>query len=103
MYYIDHELMEFIGRPEISEIIDYWISVWEETLQDKFLLGPLGSVVKHQIRIIGSQIVVITKSSTVETPYEMRLRLKNRDFSDPVFQPIPSEDWYNPEKGNELN
>lgn len=103
MYYIDHELMEFIERPEVSSIVDYWIGVWEDTLQEKFMLGATGSVIKHQIRIVGSQIVVITTSSTVETPFEMRLRLKDRDFSDPVFEPIPSEDWYEPKEDLDIN
>jgi hypothetical protein len=103
MEYIDWELMQFIERPDISKIVDYWVSVWEETLHGKFMLGAYGSKIKHQIRIVGSQIVVITTSSTVEEPIEMRLRLIDRNFDNPEFRPIPSDEWYHPKEDNEIN
>lgn len=103
MYYIDYELMVFIERPDISKILDYWIGIWEETLHEKFLLGATGSTVKHQIRLVGSQIVVITKSSTVEKPFEMRLRLKDYNFEDPSFEPIPPDEWYEPKEDDKIN
>ena len=103
MYYIDYELMQFIERPDISKILDHWISVWEATLDSKFMLGSYNSDIKHQVRLIGSQIVVITTSSTTEKPIEMRLMLIDRDFEKAEFKPIPPEDWFYPDEDNELN
>jgi len=103
MQYIDWELMQFIERPDISKILDHWVSIWEATLDSKFMLGAYGSKIKHQIRILGSQIVVLTTSSTVKDPIEMRLCLIERDFENPQFKPIPPEDWYHPTEDDELN
>ena len=100
MYYIDYELMQFIERPDISKILDHWISVWEATLDSKFMLGSYNSDIKHQVRIIGSQIVVITTSSTTDKPIEMRLRLVDRDFEKAEFKPIPPDEWYEPDESD---
>lgn len=103
MEYIDIELMDFIEQPDVSMLLDYWVSEWEATLGSKFLLGATGSKINHQIRVVGSQIVIITTSSTVSEPYQMRLRLKDRNFQNPQFEPISPEEWYHPPEEKELN
>lgn len=100
MYYVDPNLLVFIEDPDVSVVLDRWISIWEETLHSKFLLGPFGSKVSHTIKVLGCQIVVITSSDTVEEKFQMRLGVAecDYDFNDPEFYTIHPDDWYEPDE-----
>ena len=100
MYYVDPELLVFIEDPDVSQALDQWIAIWEETLHTKFLLGPFGSKIKHTIKILGCQIVVITSSDTIDDKYQMRLGVVERNFdtTNPEFYTIHPDDWYEPDE-----